>query len=262
MPKSIDAPTLNELPAGLEVRWVPVQWAKNKLYRDNSKLHDIGKLSESIARNGFRDPAGFDSSLPAVDGSLGAIAYGNGRVEALLWMEQDKTQSWAATETGQLRAGIYEAIAKLNGDQWIAHYGEIDPGSTVRSLGYAPKGITVDPDGVWWMPLVIGVDSTTKAEAEAFVLDHNLLTMAGGNFTALDMSRMFDQDALADTLQRLRSQEEMPIAFDADDLDLLISQMTGALLGVSETDSQTKEIDPDSFNLAHKCPKCGFEFDD
>ena len=29
-----------------------------------------------------------------------------------------------------------------------------------------------------------------------------------------------------------------------------------------EQESSTKEIDPDDFTLGHRCPRCGFEFDD
>lgn len=51
-----------------------VRWSKNP------KRHDIGALVESIQRYGFIDP-------PKWDATLGALVYGNGRDEALAWME-------------------------------------------------------------------------------------------------------------------------------------------------------------------------------
>ena len=47
------------------------------------------------------------------------------------------------------------------------------------------------------------------------------------------------------------------LGFDAPDLEALMFD------GVDyEPESSTKEIDPDEYALDHKCPKCGFEFDD
>jgi len=47
------------------------------------------------------------------------------------------------------------------------------------------------------------------------------------------------------------------LAFDQKEIDALVAS------GVSDfKPSETKEVDPESFDLDHKCPKCGFEFDD
>ena len=56
---------------------------------------------------------------------------------------------------------------------------------------------------------------------------------------------------------------------DAEKFDLTL---TGFELGelttlfdepnMAEPDSSTKEIDPDEYAMDHKCPKCGFEFDE
>ena len=35
-----------------------------------------------------------------------------------------------------------------------------------------------------------------------------------------------------------------------------------ALIDKDFESGETKEVDPESFQFAHKCPKCGFEFDD
>ena len=58
----------------------------DKFLDGNPKRHDLGKLIESIARHGFRDPIALDGTL---NGGAGAIAEGNGRLEALIAMRAD-----------------------------------------------------------------------------------------------------------------------------------------------------------------------------
>ena len=60
----------------LTVEYWPLSRVIKKRWTRNAKLHDIGKLCESIERYGFRDPIGYDATLDA-------FAEGNGRAEAL-----------------------------------------------------------------------------------------------------------------------------------------------------------------------------------
>lgn len=53
----------------------------------NPKLHDIGKIVESIQKHGFKDPPKLE---PALNDGKGGIVEGNGRTEALLWMREGK----------------------------------------------------------------------------------------------------------------------------------------------------------------------------
>jgi hypothetical protein len=99
------------------------------------------------------------------------------------------------------------------------------------------------------------------------VIDHNNLTMAGGEFTALDMSRMYNMEDYLKLLEGLRVEDDLPETVDADDLALLFEAMAGAFdsdaidpRGTGE-ESNSKEVDPDDFDLEHQCPKCGFQFD-
>ena len=48
------------------------------------------------------------------------------------------------------------------------------------------------------------------------------------------------------------------MGFDADELAGLMSDDPPQ---EQEPDSSTQEIDPDDYQLGHKCPRCGFEFD-
>jgi len=84
--------------AGLELNdpprlaWVRVQDAISLVWRDNEKRHDMQSLAASIERYGFQEPAKFDAKLhrrgqEVDDEPQGAIKSGNGRVEAVAWME-------------------------------------------------------------------------------------------------------------------------------------------------------------------------------
>lgn len=75
---SPDTLTLKDAP---RLIWIKVSDAVSLLWPDNPKLHDIGAVVQSISRHGFQE-------LPKYDHHLG-IKAGNGRVEALDWMQKD-----------------------------------------------------------------------------------------------------------------------------------------------------------------------------
>ncbi len=65
--------------------WLLVRDAFDLLWVDNPKLHNVGALVSSIKKYGFKPP-------PQYDGALEAIVDGNGRTEALAWMESQGEQ--------------------------------------------------------------------------------------------------------------------------------------------------------------------------
>lgn len=88
-----------------------------------------------------------------------------------------------------------------------------------------PRGVGVLPDGEWAIPVKFGVDAASRNEARAFAIDHNNLTMAGGEYTALDMSRMWDGDQYLAVLSDLAAQEVAAVTVDGDDLDFLLREL-------------------------------------
>ena len=70
-------------PLTLKIEYLLLSELVDKFLQTNPKLHDIGAISTSIRRYGFRDPLAIDATL---NGGEGGIAEGNGRLEALLWM--------------------------------------------------------------------------------------------------------------------------------------------------------------------------------
>jgi hypothetical protein len=125
----------------------------------------------------------------------------------------------------------------------IRRYGFIDPPGFDATLGaftygngrdealewmYAqgeplPRGILVADDGMWLMPVKVGLDQATAEQAEALALDHNNLTLSGGPFTAYDMARMWG-DGYTEILASLATADALPITVDGDALDGLLQQ--------------------------------------
>lgn len=87
-----------------------------------------------------------------------------------------------------------------------------------------PRGILLQ-DGRWFAPVLFGVDSASQAAAEAYAVAHNNLTMAGGDFTDLDMSKMWDSVGYADLLADLARQGESPVTIDETALDALLAAL-------------------------------------
>lgn len=92
-----------------------------------------------------------------------------------------------------------------------------------------PRGILVADDGMWLMPVKVGVDAATEQEAEALAIAHNNLTMSGGDFTPWDMARMWDRDAYAALLTELAQRDALPVTVDGDALDALLRGATGGV---------------------------------
>jgi DNA modification methylase len=87
----------------------------------------------------------------------------------------------------------------------------------------APRGIAVDKQGRWCVPVLFGVDARSKAEAEAYGVDHNNLTLSGGDLGIDAILGIWDEDPLRDLLASLAADGEMPVSLDGDDLDALLN---------------------------------------
>lgn len=65
------------------MEYIPLEQLRH--WEKNPKLHDIGAISESIKRYGFKDPPKYE---PQLNGGEGGIVEGNGRIEALYMMRR------------------------------------------------------------------------------------------------------------------------------------------------------------------------------
>jgi hypothetical protein len=145
------------------------------------------------------------------------------------------------------RAGEPGAIKSGNG--------RIEALSWLRRDGKdVPRGIALDADGEWVIPIVVGVDGQNANEAKAYAIDANNLTMMGGDFTAYDFMRMWEQDNYLSISQELAENNALPVSVTGDDLD--------RLLFVVQADKEQKEYDESVESEVEyiECPKCGHKF--
>lgn len=91
----------------------------------------------------------------------------------------------------------------------------------------------------------------TEIQKRAYILADNKLALNAGwdeAMLALELSALemdgFDVDLVGFDAEELKYHLN-----DPDDRDTL-------------PESSSKEIDPDEYDLGHRCPRCGFEFDD
>jgi len=193
-PITVDVGTL-ELNDPPRLVWVGAQEAVALIWRDNKKLHDMQQMVASIQKYGFQEPAKVDINLPRVgqgynEDAAGAIKSGNGRVAAVAWMERHQ----------------------------------------VERQGSLPQGLAVDSDGKWYLPMLVGTDADSLVVAQGYAVDANNLVLAGGDYDAFDMSRMWGPGYV----DLIRGMETLPVTVDADTLEVPSSV---SVIGI--------EVDPD-----------------
>lgn len=127
------------------------------------------------------------------------------------------------------KGGLVFGNGRTHAVQWMKHNEEKPP----RGVAYNPK------TKQWAIPVLFGVDAESEKKAKRFALDHNNLPLLGGNFTAHDMSRLYNPDKYLAILDDLGVQDAMPITVDDEDLSAL-------KLAVNNMFGDDKGLDPSS----------------
>lgn len=119
--------------------------------------------------------------------------------------------------------------ASLNGGEGgvVEGNGRGEALTLIRAEGRpAPRGVVVEGDA-WLVPVIFGLDAPSQAAAESYAVVHNNLTMAGGDFTALDIAGLWEPAGYAALLEDLAQQNEIPVGLDGDDVDALLRELAG-----------------------------------
>lgn len=115
-----------------------------------------------------------------------------------------------------------------------------------------PRGIAVDSDGQWLVPVLFGLDARSQAEAESYGVDHNALTLGGSGLGVEDLIQLFDEEALQRVLGDIPDASELLVSLSTEDLDALL-QGPDFKPAAAEDQSRLDEREP------IVCPECGAE---
>jgi len=175
--------------------------------------------------------------------------------DAVLWDRNPKQHDIGALVESIKRHGFVDP-PKLDATLGAFVYG--NGRTTALALmmqegGDPPRGIGLDKDGAWLMPVKVGVDADSVAAAESLAVDHNNLTLSGSDFMPWDVARLWDGDAYIDLLQSLAEDDELPVTVDGDDLDALLRELEAP---------EFKEYDESIADDVEfiECPSCGHSF--
>ncbi len=119
--------------------------------------------------------------------------------------------------------------------------------------GPPPRGILALEDGCWAVPIIFGVDAESHAAAVAFAIDHNNLTLLGGDLGFTDVLQIWDESGLQQVLADVPDAGDLLASFARDDVDMLLAGPAFEPVGQEEQNRL------DQKKLA-TCPHCGYEF--
>lgn len=109
------------------------------------------------------------------------------------------------------RGGLVFGNGRTHALKWMRHSGD-NP----------PKGILLNREnGEWGIPCLFGVDASSQTLAKQFAIDHNNITLAGGNMTHFDMSKLYDPDSYISVLDELVAEGNELVTVDFGDLTSL-----------------------------------------
>ena len=116
-----------------------------------------------------------------------------------------------------------------------------------------PRGILALDDGQWAVPVIFGVDAESEAAAVAFAIDHNNLTLLGGDLGFTELLQIWDEPGLQAVLENMPDAGALLASFDCDDVDALLRGPDFEPVTAEEQSrlDQKKQV---------TCPSCGHEF--
>ncbi len=106
-----------------------------------------------------------------------------------------------------------------------------------------PRGVLVDDKGGWHLPVLFGLDAESEAIAKALAIDHNNLTMAGGDFDLWDYAKMWNQESYAEVLRSLETSEVPPITMSHEDITSYLRIMGSGIEGKQFGESVAEGIE-------------------
>lgn len=184
------------------------------------------------------------SSLKASGEVALSIRYVN-LDEAVLWERNPKEHDLALLRQSVRRYGFRDApIFDEALGAIVAGNGRTLALRQMKAEGEPrPAGVLENPEGAWLVPLQFGVNAASAAEAEAFGVDHNNLTAAGGTGGMDALLALWQPEGLASLFEDLKAKAAAPLTLTGEDF--------GPVL---EWDEPAEPVAPDAADGAHVRP--------
>ena len=119
--------------------------------------------------------------------------------------------------------------------------------------GPPPRGILQRKDGEWAVPVIFGVDAASEAAAVAFAIDHNNLTLLGGDLDLTDLLTIWDEDGLRSVLEEAPDAADLLASLDVADVEELLKAPDFEPV----PDEEQSRLDQ---RRSLTCPECGHTF--
>jgi hypothetical protein len=166
-----------------------------------------------------------------------------------LWSENPKKHDFGSIIQSIVQNGFRDPPAwDAQLKSVVAGNGRIEALRIMEKQEYdAPRGILIHEDGGWCVPVLFGIDAASENDARRYAVDHNNLTMMGGDFTLYDIANLWEKRGYLDILNSLaESDGELPITVDYDDLRMLSASDDHNDAIQSEESSQLLATSPQS----------------
>lgn len=182
------------------VRLSALKDLENVLWQNNSKLHDLDLIYQSILKYGFIDTPLWDTNL---NGGKGALVYGNGRSEALVL-----GLSKAESESLPIPKGI---VTAANNGEWCIPIGfGMDQESEMKAIALALDHNNLTISAARGMD---ALDAANMWEEEDYLKSLQMLHEEDS------LPLTVDEDDYAYLMANLGENEDEPEAKGSEDLD-------------------------------------------
>ncbi len=188
---------------------------------------------------------------PALQGEPLTIRY-IPIAEAVLWEDNPKRHDESGIAKSIRRYGFVDP-PKFDAGLGAIVYGNgrLIVLATMKANGEeAPRGILVDDEQRWHVPVAFGVDQASLAAARALAVDHNNLTLLGGAFTGEDLAGLWNAEGYAALLEELQEQEALPVSVTDEDLTRLLHEAAGTW---TYPDGENDKVFPDQYGVIVLC---------
>lgn len=194
------------------------------------------------------------------------------RIPDFIWSENPKRHDIGALIQTIERVGFKDAprwnahLPNTGGTQGAFTYGNGRAEALYRmwqnTQSYSVPDNVISDGDEWYMPLDVGLDEGLQ-QARAWALDHNSLSLSGGDYEDGDIWRLYDVDLLASVGADVHAKGVTPITLDEEQLsDLQKYVDAGQDSTPASVSNYTRKVESPIYEPSADCPAIEDLYDD